>query len=259
MKDNFSRIAAGGLSALLLIGAIAAGTAYAGNVVRKNDLIDEQTAEEFAILDAGIESDDITSIFTDLELDNGQYVYEVKFFVGDTEYEYEIRAADGAVIAKEIENNIKVKNNTAETAANTPQSTDSIDQPANADTDDIDDVDDVNDAVEDAIEDAQEKAALTDQTPPETPAETKTDQTADKAPTQGSHPGHISVDEAKKIALEHAGLTLEEVKFSSAKLDNDDGNYNYEIEFYVGQMEYEYEIDADTGTIIDFDSDYDDD
>ena len=65
---------------------------------------------------------------------------------------------------------------------------------------------------------------------------------------------YISVDEAKNIALSHAGFSLSEVTFSKTKLERDDGIMIYEIEFYKGRVEYEYEINALTGDIIEFDT-----
>lgn len=64
---------------------------------------------------------------------------------------------------------------------------------------------------------------------------------------------YIGVDGAKKIALDHAGLTEAEVQISKAKLENDDGVVEYEISFYCGDMEYEYNVDAVSGDIIEFD------
>ena len=43
-----------GLAAILTIACIGGGTVYAGSVVSKNNLIGEDAAEEFAILDADI-------------------------------------------------------------------------------------------------------------------------------------------------------------------------------------------------------------
>ena len=60
----------------------------------------------------------------------------------------------------------------------------------------------------------------------------------------------ISVDEAKEIALNDAGLKENQVTFTQASLDIDDGVSIYEIEFYSDNTEYEYEINANTGDIL---------
>lgn len=63
----------------------------------------------------------------------------------------------------------------------------------------------------------------------------------------------ISVEKAKSIALKQAGRKANDVTFSKAKLERDDGRWIYDIEFYVtGQNEYDYEIDATTGNILDY-------
>ena len=70
--------------------------------------------------------------------------------------------------------------------------------------------------------------------------------------------GEITLAEAKKIALDHAGVKEEDAVFVKEKLDYDDGRKEYEIEFYSDNLEYDYEIDAITGDIISFDKDIED-
>ena len=64
----------------------------------------------------------------------------------------------------------------------------------------------------------------------------------------------ITVEDAKQIALGHAGKSAGEVVFEKAKREKDDGRWIYEVEFFVeGVSEYEYEIDAATGEILEAD------
>lgn len=65
--------------------------------------------------------------------------------------------------------------------------------------------------------------------------------------------GIITADEAKAIALKHAGVTENEVRFIKAELDNDDGRYEYDIEFVANGMEYDYTVSATDGKILDYD------
>ncbi|MCD8130290.1 MAG: PepSY domain-containing protein [Lachnospiraceae bacterium] len=66
---------------------------------------------------------------------------------------------------------------------------------------------------------------------------------------------YISVDEAKEIALNKAGLSSSDVTFKKAKLDRDDGIMVYEIEFYYGRTEYEVKVNATTGVIVEYEVD----
>ncbi|MCD8217347.1 MAG: PepSY domain-containing protein [Clostridiales bacterium] len=68
----------------------------------------------------------------------------------------------------------------------------------------------------------------------------------------------ISVDKAKQIALNKAGLSASEVTFTKAMKEKDDGITVYEIEFYKGAAEYECTINASTGAILEYDVDVDD-
>ena len=65
----------------------------------------------------------------------------------------------------------------------------------------------------------------------------------------------LSGEDAWSIALEHAGLTLEEVEGLRAEGEIDDGVPRYEVQFHVGRVEYEYEIHAETGEILSFERD----
>ena len=77
--------------------------------------------------------------------------------------------------------------------------------------------------------------------------------------TVGAQPGtpEITAEEAENIALNHAGLTREQVSRLHTEKDYDDGIGYYEVQFREGQLEYEYEIKAEGGKILSFDKDYD--
>ena len=67
----------------------------------------------------------------------------------------------------------------------------------------------------------------------------------------------ITAAEAEAIALAHAGLQRENVRFDRTELDRDDGILEYEVEFRYGNWEYSYDIDAKTGKIIEFEKEWD--
>jgi len=72
--------------------------------------------------------------------------------------------------------------------------------------------------------------------------------------------GEITEDAALQIALQDAGVKMEEISRQRVELDIDDhtGKPKYDVEFHVGQMEYNYEIDQETGAILEAESDFDD-
>ena len=62
--------------------------------------------------------------------------------------------------------------------------------------------------------------------------------------------GYIGTAEANNVALENAGLTASQVKFTDVELDDKNGTHYYQVEFTADGKEYEYDIDALTGAII---------
>lgn len=62
---------------------------------------------------------------------------------------------------------------------------------------------------------------------------------------------YIGETKAEQIALNHAQLTRDEVKYIKNELDEEHGRWKYEIQFKNVNNEYEYEINAYTGEIID--------
>ena len=69
---------------------------------------------------------------------------------------------------------------------------------------------------------------------------------------------YITVERAKQIALNDAGVKESSAVFLRANLDWDDGRMQYEVEFYSGNTEYDYDIDAVTGAILSSDRDLED-
>lgn len=63
---------------------------------------------------------------------------------------------------------------------------------------------------------------------------------------------------AKEIALSHAGVKNEDVKYIKAKLDKENGIFIYEVEFVSGRYEYDYEINPVNGKIIKSEKEFND-
>ncbi|MBR1407508.1 MAG: PepSY domain-containing protein [Clostridia bacterium] len=68
---------------------------------------------------------------------------------------------------------------------------------------------------------------------------------------------NVTEEEARQIALAHAGFREEDVRFTKCHLDRDDGRVIYEIEFTNGGMEYEFDIDTASGRILEYSVDRD--
>lgn len=79
---------------------------------------------------------------------------------------------------------------------------------------------------------------------------TSYDMTSDTASGAVSY---IDAENAKEIAVSHAGLSVPEVTFLKAMLENEGLYMVYEIEFRKNQTEYDYEIHAETGEILKYD------
>lgn len=148
----------------------------------QNDYIGESRAKEIALNHAGLSSASVTFVRAALDYDNGRAEYDVEFWSGNREYDYEIDAKTGSILSY--------------------------------DTD-----------IEGYV--------------------TGTGQSSND----------IGVEQAKTIALNHAGVSASNAVFLHANLDYDDGRRTYEVEFYSGNQKYDYEIDAATGDILSYDFD----
>lgn len=68
--------------------------------------------------------------------------------------------------------------------------------------------------------------------------------------TQESALAQVSADQAKEIALQHAGVQANSVNFTKIEQDMDNGIKEYEIEFLGNNTKFDYTINAETGKII---------
>lgn len=74
-------------------------------------------------------------------------------------------------------------------------------------------------------------------------------------PALSAQTAALTEDDAKAIAIEHAGLVGQQVSRLHAKYEIDDGVPQYDVEFRHNGIEYNYEIHADTGKILSFEKD----
>lgn len=78
--------------------------------------------------------------------------------------------------------------------------------------------------------------------------------TTPAAPSGGTQTGGaiLTEEQAKQIALDHAGVRAADAVFTEVKLEQYHGSAKYELEFYSGSTEYDYEIDAATKAVLKF-------
>ena len=145
---------------------------------QSSDDIGLEKAKSIALSHAGLKSSDVTFVKGELDYDDGRRIYEVEFYSGNKEYDYEIDAATGDILSYDYE------------------------------------------------------------------AESYT-------PSSGAT---ITAAKAKQIALgKVSGAT--EANIREFKLDVDDGRAVYEGEIRYNGWEYEFEIDASTGAVISWEID----
>jgi len=186
-----------------------------------------EEARNLALADAGVSESEADVSREALAQDNGSWVYEFRFRTEQAQYEYKLNADTGKVLGmvKEI------------FAAPGPEASAPLSSPPSADTGSV----------------PPEETA-----PQSSPAPESVRPTASPAPATGQPTSmYIGSDRAKAIALDHAGLSSAQVRFTHIGMDRENGTVVYEIEFRQGGVEYEYEIDAATGRILNHERDAD--
>lgn len=203
------------ISIAAIVIVIGAGTiAYGYDVVKKNS-IGIDNAIALAMDDADVTEQDAVITKAKMSFDDGRFVYDIEFNANGLEYDYELKASDGTIIKKDKDTVDKYVETTSKVSETT--------QPAD-------------------VQESTSQAVTQKQT---TQAQTQNNTT---------NAGDISLDKAKSIALENAGVKADAVTFTKAQLDYDDGASYYEIEFYNNSYKYEYDIDM-SGNIISYDRD----
>ena len=265
MKMNKNRTLAAAAAVTLLAGlAIPAYAAISG------DYVGEAKAKAAALEHAGVTEKETSYLRVELERDDGRVVYDVEFYAGNREYDYEISATTGSILKFDYD----IENFTRPASGQGTQST------AQSGTDI---------GAEKAKSIALENAGLTASQVSFVYAQPdwddgrreyevvfyanswEYDYTIDaatgailsydydidwyNAAASRQSSTDIGAEKAKSIALEHAGISAADADYLYAQLDRDDGLRIYDVEFFSGSREYDYEIDAATGTILSFDYD----
>ena len=271
---------------LVILGAVA----FATKTVAVETAIGEEKAENLAFADLGIDPLSAQNVHTEIEYEQGQFVYEVTFMAEGTEYEYWIKATDGTVVKKRMdlvaEHRSQQGQASQDAEADAQEKEGSQQSQASQGTDLIS----LEKAKELALSDAgvsQAEAVFTKteldrdshiaiyevkyytsshEYEYEVDASTGEIRSRDKEifenksgkVPEGGENANTGVEQAKSIAASHAGFSVSDITFSKVKLEEEDGQAVYEIKFYKDSIEYEYEISAASGEVLKFESERDD-
>lgn len=243
-------------------------------------------AKSAAYAHAGVAESDVVYVETDFDSEHGVMVYEVEFYAGNVEYEYDINAQTGEVVKYAQQNTgTSIPSGTVsgdyigETAAKEAalshagvSEADVCWLKADFDSDDgiyLYELEfaangvkydyDVNALTGDIVKFEQEQTGNLSGN-----GNGANGSGTGNGNQYGSGAGSVDTSNfigeaaAKSAALSDAGVSESDVTRMKCELDRDNGSYKYEIEFDVGRMEYEYEVDASTGAILKSEHDYDD-
>ena len=216
MKMNKNRTLAAAAAVTLLAGlAIPAYAAISG------DYVGEAKAKAAALEHAGVTEKETSYLRVELERDDGRVVYDVEFYAGNREYDYEISATTGSILKFDYD----IENFTRPASGQGTQST------AQSSTDI---------GAEKAKSIALENAGLTASQVSFVYAQPDWDD------------GRREYEVVFYANSREYDYTID-ADYLYAQLDRDDGLRIYDVEFFSGSREYDYEIDAATGTILSFD------
>jgi len=288
------KIAAAAAAALLIAGILLLATASAGasNTTRGIGL---EKSIAVALADAGLKQEQVSNLQGYFDREDGIDAYDISFRANGYEYEYSIKAADGAVLESQIEapdghlvtaeealdigldkalaaalQHAGLKKSEVEITRSKKDLDDGAllyefefyDKSAEYEYD-IDAVTgNVRSFSREVFKQASDAASESNSGSDSSSAGGSTSVNSGSTAADSAS-GYIGADKAKSIALSNAGVSVSDAVFTRAKLDRDDGRYLYEIDFYTADYEYDYEVDAITGKILDRDSepldDWDDD
>ena len=242
------------------------GHVSAGIAGNSGDYITEEQAKAAALGHAGVAEADVQFLRVRLDYDNGRAEYDVEFIKGSEEYDYSIDALTGEVLS--MDRDAEYYNGAAQAASGSYIGEAAAQQAAlaHAGLDEASvsfvrthlDWDDGRwkyevEFYKDSTEYDYDIDAVTgDVLSYDYDAEYYT------APAAGTASGaSLTADQAKQIALQHAGVAEADASRMEIGFDYEHGRAVYEIEWKVGWTEYNYEIDANTGDVLSYERDMD--
>ena len=99
MKNKKLRVFTG----IFAAASIFAMTGIMGVSAEEKTDISEKEAMEIAIADAEVDQDEIERLRVQLDYDDGMLIYDVEFYIGNKEYDYEINAYTGDILERDFD------------------------------------------------------------------------------------------------------------------------------------------------------------
>lgn len=222
LLNSPKRIAAFIICAILVIAIVAFSAIKVGASIANNQGIGLEKATQIALQNAGYKESEVSGMKGHYDKDEGIGIYEIEFFAGGYEYDYDIKASDGTIISVDREATKSLSGGSATTENGQSSS---------------------GNSASGSQQPSQSQGGGQSQSG---------SQSQNNNQSQGGNQSanQISVEKAKSIALSAAGVSSSNATFHKAELDFDDGAYVYDIEFVSGNYEYDYEINANSGAIL---------
>ena len=229
--------------------------------------ITAEEAKNAALTHAGVSEGDVAQLEIEFDSEDGLMVYEVEFYAGGREYDYDINARTGEVVRFSQEGGWSGDpsayiGEAAATAA-------ALDHAGVKEADaaylrcwvEHDDGRAECYEVEFLAGSTEYQYEIDLYTGAVLKSERETYGASGGNTSSGNASGSSSMigeAAARSAALAHAGVSESSSSRIQVELDRDDGQTLYEVEFHVGRTEYSYEIDAYTGAILKAEQEIDD-
>ena len=217
------------LISCLTVLLVVLGGIYAARTIARNSSIGEDAAQNFAYLDAEVESKDVNKCNVKFQYMDGTYVYIVKFTTDQAKYNYVVKASNGIILKKNV-TKIKAKDKKSDKKKDKKKSKKHKKSKKKSRTKSFG-------------SDETENVELNGIEPDETNT-SKVKATVD----DNNSDTYITVDKAKSIAKRSSGESS--VIFTMTQIGTDNGLDVYYIYFTAGDNEYRYTINAKTGGVV---------
>lgn len=242
------------------------GTVSAGIAGGSGNYITEEQARAAALEHAGVAEADARFLSVRLDYDDGRAEYDVEFLHGTEEYDYTIGALTGEVLS--MDRDAEYSGGAAQAASGDYIGEEAAQQAALAHAGlDAASVNFVRTHLD--WDDGRWKYEVEfykDNTEYDYDIDALTgsilsyDYDAEyyTAPATGTASGaSLTAEQAKQIALQHAGVAEADTSRMEIGFDYENGRAVYELEWRVGWTEYSYEVDANTGDVLSYERDVD--